>query len=273
MTFRTVRLGRTERDKGVRQTLSFKPRVPNLEFLVQNKSDGNVIQSLDFGRTKPLGSRGFNAAKCPCTSFLRDIPAWKGSRGFLLGGENQGADPWGSAGSSAPWGVPENPSKVVQLRWKSQLCGFGLQLLLAALLRVGAQAPPAPRTPSAKCFIGKKPLVPLWDGGRVLQMLCVAVEWGGWSLAFRSSSNPTGTNPQSPGKAPCGLFLLLFVSSRVSGGGLRQPWGAGCCSHTFLSSWEDAVKARVGKLGMEKTQESCPVLVSHGKGSMDCTCT
>lgn len=173
MTFRTVRLGRTERDKGVRQTLSFKPRVPNLEFLVQNKSDGNVIQSLDFGRTKPLGSRGFNAAKCPCTSFLRDIPAWKGSRGFLLGGENQGADPWGSAGSSAPWGVPENPSKVVQLRWKSQLCGFGLQLLLAALLRVGAPGSSCSQDTFSQMFYRKKtPCATLGRGQSPTNVVC-----------------------------------------------------------------------------------------------------
>lgn len=207
MTFRTVRLGRTERDKGVRQTLSFKPRVPNLEFLVQNKSDGNVIQSLDFGRTKPLGSRGFNAAKCPCTSFLRDIPAWKGSRGFLLGGENQGADPWGSAGSSAPWGVPENPSKVVQLRWKSQLCGFGLQLLLAALLRVGAPGSSCSQDTFSQMFYRKKK--PLCHSGTGAESYkCCVWLWSGEDGVWLLGAAPT---PQE--QIPKALARLLVASS------------------------------------------------------------
>lgn len=116
----------------MRQTSSFKPPVPNLELFVQNKSDGKVIKSWDFGRTKPLGSQGFNALckmclHSPCPSLLQDIPACKVEEEgwFLLSVAAGNNPPRGSACSSAPWGVPENPSKrihtVVQLPWKSQL--------------------------------------------------------------------------------------------------------------------------------------------------------
>lgn len=141
-------------------------------------------------------------------------------------------------------GTPRESIHWNQFLWKSQLCGFGLQLLLAALLRVGAS--PAPRTPSAKCFIGKKSLVPLWDRGRSpTNVGCgCGVEFGFWERVQPHRNKSPKPWQGSLWPLPAAFCSLPSVRGRFEaslGCRVLLPHPAkllgGCCEQLVLENW------------------------------------